>query len=170
MFRRDLGLKYKRVQRIPYNANTEKSLILRSMFAKELLKLLVQKKKINIIAQIGTRREADLPDVPLLSELATNEDDKKVMQLLSAPVAIGRPVFTTPSVPEDRVKALRAAFNATMKDAAFLAEAKKINLEIDPVSGVEMQKIVAGIVATPKEVSDKLLKIIQTEVQRKPKK
>jgi tripartite-type tricarboxylate transporter receptor subunit TctC len=125
-------------------------------------------KKINIIAQIGTRREKDLPDVPLLAELATNPEDRKIMELLSAPVAIGRPIFTTPNVPADRVAALRAAFDMTMKDAAFLDEAKRANLEIDPVSGIEMQKIVAGIVAAPKEVSSKLLKIIQTEVERKP--
>lgn len=124
--------------------------------------------KIVNIVQIGPKRESDLKDVPLLTELATNDEDRKVMELLSAPVAIGRPVFTTPNVPADRVAALRAAFEKTMKDPVFLADAKKINLEIDPVSGVEMQKIVAGIVATPKEVVNKLNKIIEQEVERRP--
>ncbi len=90
------------------------------------------------------------------------------MALLSAPVAIGRPLFTTPNVPADRVKALREAFDKTMKDPAFVAEAKKIDLEIDPVSGAEMQKIVADIVATPKETVNKLFKIIEQEVERRP--
>lgn len=125
-------------------------------------------KKIDIIAQVGPKKEADLPNVPLLTELATNDEDRKVMELLSAPVAIGRPLFTTPGVPADRVAALRAAFDKTMKDPAFIAEAKKINLEIDPVSGADMQKIVADIVATPKETVNKLKTIIEAEVERRP--
>ena len=125
-------------------------------------------KKINIIAQVGPKKEADLPNVPLLTDLAKNDEDRKVMALLSAPVAIGRPLFTTPNVPADRVKALREAFDKTMKDPAFVAEAKKIDLEIDPVSGAEMQKIVADIVATPKETVNKLFKIIEQEVERRP--
>lgn len=128
----------------------------------------LKNKLVNIIAQVGPKREADLPDVPLLTDLTTNEEDRKVMELLSAPVAIGRPIFTTPNVPEDRVKALRAAFDKTMKDPAFLADAKKIDLEIDPVSGAEMQRIVANIVATPKPIVSKLGKIIASEVERRP--
>ena len=124
--------------------------------------------KIDIIAQVGPKKEADLPNVPLLSDLAKTDEDRKVMELLSAPVAIGRPIFTTPGVPEDRVKALREAFDKTMKDPAFLADAKKINLEIDPVSGVAMQKIVADIVATPKDTVNKLKTIIAAEVERRP--
>ncbi|MGE3247325.1 MAG: Bug family tripartite tricarboxylate transporter substrate binding protein [Beijerinckiaceae bacterium] len=128
----------------------------------------IAQKKINIIAQVGPKREADLPNVPLLTDLAKNDEDRKVMELLSAPVAIGRPIFTTPDVPADRVKAMREAFEKTMKDPAFLADAKKINLEIDPVSGETMQKIVAGIVATPKDIVKKLEKIIDAEVDKRP--
>ncbi len=128
----------------------------------------IKNKTIDIIAQVGPKRETDLPNVPLLTDLATNDDDRKLMELLSAPVAIGRPIFTTPNVPEDRVKALRDAFDKTMKDPAFLADAKKIDLEIDPVRGVEMQKIVAGIVATPKPIVARLSKIIEAEVERRP--
>src|SRR5919205_1936469 len=105
----------------------------------------LKEKKINILVQIGLNKAPDLPDVPLLMELAMNPEDKAVLRLLSAPSTIGRPIFTTPGVPEDRVKALREAFDATMKDPALLEEAKKANLEIDPVSGEELQKIVAEI-------------------------
>jgi tripartite-type tricarboxylate transporter receptor subunit TctC len=83
-----------------------------------------------------------------------------VLRLLSAPSAIGRPIFTTPGVPEDRVKALRAAFDATIKDPAFIEEAKKAQMEIDPVSGEELQRIVADIVATPEKVAKRLADII----------
>lgn len=117
-------------------------------------------KKINILVQIGLNKAADLPDVPLLMDLAKNESDRAVLKLLSAPSAVGRPIFTTPGVPDDRVKALRAAFDKMIKDPAFLDEAKKSNLEIDPVSGEELQKIVNDIIATPKETAERLASII----------
>ena len=117
-------------------------------------------KKINILVQIGLNKAPDLPDVPILMDLATNPEDKAVLRLLSAPSTIGRPIFTTPGVPEDRVKALRAAFDATVKDPAFLEEAKKANLEVDPVSGEELQRIVNEIVATPEPIAKRLAEII----------
>jgi tripartite-type tricarboxylate transporter receptor subunit TctC len=117
-------------------------------------------KKINILVQIGLAKAPDLPDVPLLMDLAKNDQDRAVLKLLSAPTRIGRPLFTTPDVPEDRVVALRDAFDATMKDPAFLAQAKKQNFDLDPVSGEEMQKVVAEIVAAPQPVKDELSQII----------
>ena len=120
----------------------------------------LKEKKINILVQIGLNKAPDLPDVPLLMDLATNPEDKAVLRLLSAPSTIGRPIFTTPGVPEDRVKALRAAFDATVKDPAFLEEAKKGGLEVDPVSGEEMQRIVNEIVATPEPIAKRLAEII----------
>ena len=82
------------------------------------------------------------------------------MRLLSAPTAIGRPFFAPPNVPADRVKALRAAFDATMKLPAFLEDAKKLNLDINPVSGEELQKIVADIIDAPKPVKDRLAAVL----------
>lgn len=117
-------------------------------------------KKINILVQIGLNKAPDLPDVPLLMDLAKNDSDRAVLKLLSAPSAIGRPIFTTPGVPEDRIKALRTAFDKMVKDQAFIDEAKKSNLEIDPVSGEELQKIVNEIIATPKETAERLASII----------
>jgi tripartite-type tricarboxylate transporter receptor subunit TctC len=117
-------------------------------------------KKINILAQIGLKKTADLPDVPLLMDLVGNPDDKAAMRLLSAPTTIGRPIFTTPDVPADRVKALRTAFDSMLKDQAFLEEAKKSKLDIEPVGGEELQRIVAEIIATPKPIAERLLKAI----------
>ncbi len=117
-------------------------------------------KKINILVQIGLTKAPDLPDVPLLMDLAKNESDRAVLKLLSAPSAIGRPIFTTPGVPEERVKALRAAFEKMVKDPGFIEEAKKSNLEVDPLSGEELQKIVNDIIATPKETAERLASII----------
>ncbi len=117
-------------------------------------------KKINILVQIGLRKAPDLPDVPLLMDLAKTESDRAVLKLLSSPATIGRPIFTTPGVPEERVKALRAAFDQMVKDPAFVEDAKRAGMELDPVSGEELQKIVTEIMATPKETADRLASII----------
>src|ERR1700730_3201070 len=71
---------------------------------------------INILFQVGPRRESDLPDVPLWTELAANEAQRQVLDILSADVSVGRPIVTAPEVPADRVKALRQAFDETMRD------------------------------------------------------
>jgi len=120
----------------------------------------IRDKKINILVQIGLTKAADLPDVPLLMDLAKNEDDRLALKLVSAPPMVGRPVFSTPNVPDDRTKALRDAFDATMKDPAFLEEAKKTGLDINPIGGAELQKIVADIIDTPKPVRDRLASIL----------
>jgi len=120
----------------------------------------VKDKKINILVQIGLQKEEDLPNVPLLMDLASNEQDKAALRLLSAPVAIGRPLFTTPGVPADRVKALRDAFDKTMKDPEFMAAAAQERLEIKPIGGEELQKVVEEIVNTPKPVVEKLVSIV----------
>ncbi len=130
----------------------------------------LKEKKINIIVQIGAKREADLPDVPLLTDLAKNEEDRKLLMLLSAPVAVGRPIFSTPNVPADRTAALRKAFDETMKDSEFLAEAKKIDLDISPVSGADLQKIVEDVIHAPKPIAQRLAKIISTIEDPKKKK
>ena len=121
----------------------------------------IRDKKINILVQIGLSKVPDLPDVPLLMDLGANEEDRTLLKLLSAPVTIGRPIWTTPDVPADRVKALRDAFQATLKDPAFLDEAQKSGLEVNAVSGEEMQKIVADIVATPKPIAQRLGQLIE---------
>ncbi|HEU0071484.1 MAG TPA: tripartite tricarboxylate transporter substrate-binding protein [Alphaproteobacteria bacterium] len=119
-------------------------------------------KKINVLLQVGLRRHPDLPNVPLLTELATNPAEKQIYALFSSTVLVGRPLIAPPGVPADRVAALRAAFDATMKDPTYLAEAKKMNLDIDPVSGVELQQAMEELAATPPDVVE-LAKIAQTK-------
>lgn len=120
----------------------------------------IKDKKINILVQIGLAKAIDLPDVPLLMELAKSADDRTLMKLFSASGAVGRPIYTSPGVPGERVQALRAAFNTMIKDDKFLSDAKNSRLDIDPVTGEEMQKIVAEIVATPKPIAERALQII----------
>jgi tripartite-type tricarboxylate transporter receptor subunit TctC len=112
----------------------------------------VKDKKIIVLVQIGLKRAPDLPDVPLLLELAGNDMDRQVLTFLSADTAIARALVTTPDTPPERVAALRRAFDATMRDPDFLAEADKALLDIAPMSGEDSQKIADSIVNTPPEV------------------
>ena len=125
-------------------------------------------KKINILVQVGLKKAHDLQDVPLLMDLARNEEDKILLKLLSTPATIGRPIFTTPETPADRVAALRAGFEAMIKDPVFLAEATRLNLEIDPVSGDELQAIVSDLLKTPKSISHRLAEILAEGETPKP--
>jgi tripartite-type tricarboxylate transporter receptor subunit TctC len=109
-------------------------------------------KEVKVIAQFGLRRSAILPDVPLMIDLAKSPADRRALAMLFSRTEIGRPLFLPPNVPADRVEALRRAFDATMKDEGFLAEAKKIGLDIDPLTGEEVQKLVADLSNTPPDV------------------
>jgi tripartite-type tricarboxylate transporter receptor subunit TctC len=118
-------------------------------------------KKINILVQIGLKKAADLPGVPLLLDLAANDEDRVLLRLLSASTEIGRPIFTTPGVPAERVAALRRAFNAMVRDPAFLNEAKRENFDIDAVPGETLQKLVGEMVAIPPAQGARLKTIIE---------
>jgi tripartite-type tricarboxylate transporter receptor subunit TctC len=109
--------------------------------------------KINVLIQMGRRKEAELPDVPLLSDLVKGDERKAgVARFMSLAVAIARPFAAPPGVPEERVAILRRGFDATMKDQDFLAEATKLNSEIDAMSGEETQAAIAAVLGTPKSV------------------
>ena len=116
--------------------------------------------KINILVQIGLTPAPDLPGVPLLIDLARNDEDRALLTLLSAPAAIGHPIVTSPGVPEARVAALRQAFDDTVADPGFRAEAAQLKREIDPVGGVALQRIVAEILATPAPVRARLAALV----------
>jgi tripartite-type tricarboxylate transporter receptor subunit TctC len=112
----------------------------------------VAENKLNHLVQWGQKRDPELANVPLMTELARNEAERQVLQLLSSTVIVGRPIVTTPDVPADRLAALKAAFAKTMKDPEFLAEAKKAKLDINPIYADDMQRIINDVVATPPEV------------------
>ena len=112
-------------------------------------------RKLIMLVQVGLKRDPELPDVPLLLELVSNDLDRKVMTFLSAETAISRALVTTPDVPPERIEALRRAFDATVKDPQFLAEAEKAKMDIGPMTGEESQKIADSIVNTPSEVIDR---------------
>jgi tripartite-type tricarboxylate transporter receptor subunit TctC len=111
----------------------------------------VDEKKIVVIAQAGPRA-ADLA-APSIEDMAKSPEDRQLIELIMSGTQLGRPLAITPGVPEERVKALRAAFDATMKDPEFRAEAAKLNFEVAPVNGEAMQKIVDKVLASPKPVA-----------------
>ncbi len=123
---------------------------------------------INILFQVGPRREPDLPDVPLWTELAGNEEQQQVLDILSGDVAVGRPILTAPDVPADRVAALRRAFDDTMQDPQFIEAAKQANMDMNPMGGAELQQVVGRIVApTPKILTMVMDAIAIKDVERK---
>jgi tripartite-type tricarboxylate transporter receptor subunit TctC len=102
----------------------------------------LDKKMINVLVQLSTDKHEDLPNVPAILDLAKTPEQKQILGLVFARQALGRPYLAPPGVPADRVAALRKAFMDTMKDKEFLAEAEKAKLEIGPISGEAVQKIV----------------------------
>lgn len=114
----------------------------------------LKEKKITILVQIGLTRARDLPDVPLMFELAKNEEDREFLKFLSSDMGISRAVVTTPGVPADRLAALREAFMKTMSDPEFLADAAKTGRDIEPSTGQEALAIaVAMMNASPKTLA-----------------
>jgi len=107
---------------------------------------------INILFQVGPRREPDLPDVPLWRELGESEGQRQVLEILSGDVAVGRPILTAPDVPADRLRALRKAFDETLADPQFVAAAKQANIYINPMGGEELQAMVDRIVGPSERV------------------
>jgi tripartite-type tricarboxylate transporter receptor subunit TctC len=107
---------------------------------------------IKLLVQLSLDKHADLPQVPLIMDLVKTPEQRAVMRLIFARQVMGRPFLAPPGVPAGRLAILRRAFMDTMRDKAFLAEADKIKLEITPVSGEAVQKLVAEIYATPPEI------------------
>jgi tripartite-type tricarboxylate transporter receptor subunit TctC len=106
-------------------------------------------KKINILVQYELARSGELPDVPAITELGRNEEEKRVLAFYTGSTEIGRSFLAPPGVPAERVAALREAFAAMLKDPAFLADAEKTGGEIAPASGEAIQKQIAETARAP---------------------
>jgi tripartite-type tricarboxylate transporter receptor subunit TctC len=117
----------------------------------------------NILFQVGPKREVDLREVPLWSELGQNDEQRQVLEVLSGDIAVGRPILAPPDVPTDRVKALRQAFDDTLKDPQFLEAAKQANMYLNSMRGEEVQEIVSRIVAP----SSKVLAMVKEAIKIK---
>jgi tripartite-type tricarboxylate transporter receptor subunit TctC len=112
-------------------------------------------KKVNILLQIGLKKSPELPDAPLLLDLVKNDDDRRMLALLSAPSAMARPFAAPPGLPAGTADLLRRAFDATVADPEFVAEAGKMQADLAPASGEDVQKIVMDIYATPRPIVER---------------
>jgi tripartite-type tricarboxylate transporter receptor subunit TctC len=108
-------------------------------------------KKVRILVQWALRKHAELADVPIILDWARTDADRQALQLALARLEFGRPFFLPPNVPAERVTAIRRAFDATMKDKDFLAEAEKLKIEVDPLTGEQVAELIGQIYRTPPE-------------------
>jgi tripartite-type tricarboxylate transporter receptor subunit TctC len=123
-------------------------------------KLWLEQNRIAVLIQTALTKHADLPDVPLIVGLARTEEQRQIVRLIFARQIMGRPFMAPPGVPPDRADILRDAFMSTMKDPQFLADAEKAKLEITPVSGADIEKLVKEVYGTPKETAAKAAAMI----------
>jgi tripartite-type tricarboxylate transporter receptor subunit TctC len=108
---------------------------------------------VKVLVQMGLRKEPELQEVPLLSELVAGDPNKAaIARFMSLSVSAARPIAAPPGVPDDRVALLRRAFDATVQDPQFIAEARTRGSDIDPMTGEETQAVVTAFLATPKPV------------------
>ncbi len=165
-----LGLKYKVISGYEGTAQIHKAMEMGEVHGvgstayaslRALSGKLVDEGKIKVIAQWGFKKHPDLPGVPAILEEAKNDADRQALSLLVARLEYGRPFFFPPGVPANRVEAVRKAFDDIMKDPEFVAEALKLNLEVDPMTGAEVADLVKKVNATPPEVVQRVRAALQ---------
>ena len=117
-------------------------------------------KKVNLILQTGIEKNRTLPDLPRMVDLAKTEDNRKVLEIFATSSVVGRSFVAPPGVPKERVDELRTAFMAMVKDAEFLADIAKLNFDLEPMAGAELQAFIAkdyppALIERAKEIARK---------------
>jgi tripartite-type tricarboxylate transporter receptor subunit TctC len=115
----------------------------------------ITERKINVLVQIGVKRDPDLLDIPLLIELTDNAEKRAILEFITKGAIVGRPFAVGSGVPQDRVALLRHAFDRAVVDPDFLAEAEKMRAEISPVNGAELQQLISDVVKAPADIRAK---------------
>jgi tripartite-type tricarboxylate transporter receptor subunit TctC len=123
----------------------------------------VRNDKIRILAQMANEPQPGLERVPFVLNLVGNERDRAILRLIFTKFQVGRPLFAPPGTPADRVVALRAAFDATMTDPAFLADAQQVGLTVRSVTGKDVQAIVERIYRTPDSLAAQARDVLGTK-------
>lgn len=116
----------------------------------------LEKKEIIILFQGAPEAHPDLPGVPLIQDLARNAEERQAIEFLYAGQGIGRPFVAPPGMPPERLSMLRKAFDATMKDPEFIADAKRQKLDLDPIDGDKLGALINKVYATPKAVVERV--------------
>jgi len=121
--------------------------------------------KIKVIVQFGLKRHPELPDVAWIYDYARTDDDRAAMNLAFGTQEFGRPFITPPGVPEAAVAILRSAFDQTMTDAEFRADAEKRQIDIDVTAGADIEALIQDIYRTPPAVVERMKKILENTAQ-----
>ena len=124
--------------------------------------------KIDMLLQIGNVRDPEWPDLPLLTDLATNDEQRQIFKVFSAEMALGRTFVTTPGIPADRLAALRSAFEETLRDPAFLEELKKADMLARPLTHVQAKAIADEIINLSPEMIVKAKAAMQARAEDEP--
>jgi tripartite-type tricarboxylate transporter receptor subunit TctC len=119
-----------------------------------------KEKTINVLVQAALKKEPDLADVPLVLDMARNDEQRQILKIFLTSQEMARPFAAPPEIPADRKAALITAFERTMKDPEFLAEMQKLNLEVNPLGAKMIDDLLAEIYATPKDVLEKAAQAI----------
>jgi len=118
-------------------------------------------KTVTVLLQAGAKPDPRLPGVPFVPDLARNDEERQVIDYLYAGQNIGRPFVAPPALPPDRLKVLRDAFDATMKDPEFVADAKRSKFDVEPEDGAHLAALIAKIYATPKPIVERVGRLIK---------
>jgi tripartite-type tricarboxylate transporter receptor subunit TctC len=116
---------------------------------------LIRENKINLLLQTGAEKDADLPEIPRMIDLARSDEERRLLELFASPSIIGRSVLAPPGTSVERVAALRNAFAAMIRDPIFLGDVNKARLELHPLSGEELQAAIAGAPEFPKSLVER---------------
>jgi tripartite-type tricarboxylate transporter receptor subunit TctC len=121
----------------------------------------IRDRQVNIIVQMGMTPHPDIKGVPMAIELARTPDDRRIMEIVFAKFGMSRPFMAPPGLPAERLDALRRAFDATLRDPIVLAEAKKLGMEIKPVSGEDVAALVARMMNTPEALAQRARDVLK---------
>jgi tripartite-type tricarboxylate transporter receptor subunit TctC len=122
-------------------------------------------KKIVPLVQLSMTKHPDHPDVPAVTEFATSDEQRQLLEIVVSPSVMGRPLLAPPDIPADRLAALRTAFESSMKDPKFLADAATANLEISMVTGVEIEGILKRLFAMPRPIIDEAARSVEPKAE-----
>jgi tripartite-type tricarboxylate transporter receptor subunit TctC len=123
----------------------------------------IRDKRVNILVQMGIKPHADIQGVPMAIDLAKSPEDRRVMEVIFAKFGMSRPFMAPPDLPAERLATLRRAFDATMKDPVFLAETQKLGMEINPVSGADLEALVARMMNTPAALAERARNVLKPQ-------
>jgi tripartite-type tricarboxylate transporter receptor subunit TctC len=120
-------------------------------------------RQINVLVQLGLQKSDELPGVPLIIDLAANDDQRRILKVIFSRQEFAWPFAAPPDIPDDRKQALLNAFAATLKDSEFLDDAKKIQIDVNPISGAAVEKLIGDLYETPESVMAKVRIIINAQ-------